>query len=400
MTKILGGKRRLPVPRGLAATGPVIFSYGFRPFFLAASVWAVLAMALWIGALTGLIDVAGGYGATAWHAHEMAFGYTTAVLAGFLLTAIPNWTGRLPVSGWPLILLFLLWSAGRVAMLASDSIGANAAIAVDLAFLPTLLAVCAREIVAGRKWKDLKILAVLLVLASGNALFHWFNMSNGDTGIANRAAVSAYVMLIVIMGGRVVPSFTRNWLAKRKALRLPAPNDRFDGIAMVSGLVALATWTIAPETIWTIALCGIAALLHAVRLARWQGWQTWREPLVLVLHAGYAFVPLGLAAVAIVPLGWIEPLAAFHILTVGAIGVMTLAMMARATRGHTGLSLQASAMTTLSFGMAILATVLRPAASYWPDVRMELLSLTAFCRISAFALYAIEYGPVLLARRK
>lgn len=400
MTDVLSAARRKPVPRGIAATGPVIFSYGFRPFFLAAAIWAVLAMTLWLGALTGFVEVAGDYGATAWHAHEMLFGYTTAVLAGFLLTALPNWTGRLPVSGWPLILLFLLWCAGRVALLAFDVVGQYTAVAIDLAFLPTLLAVCAREIVAGKKWKDLKILAVLLVLACGNVLFHWATVTGCDIGIADRAAVSSYVMLIVIMGGRVVPSFTRNWLAKRKALRLPAPSDRFDGLAVVSGLVALATWTIAPETPWTVALCSIAALLQAVRLTRWQGWQTWREPLVLVLHAGYAFVPLGLAAVAIVPLGWIEPLAALHILTVGAIGVMTLAMMARATRGHTGLSLQASSMTTLSFGLAILATVLRPAASYWPEAGMELLSLTALCWISSFALYAMEYGPVLLARRK
>ena len=145
------------IPRGIATTGPVLFSYGFRPFFLGASLWAIFAMAGWIAALTTGIDIAGEYGPAHWHAHEMLFGFSSAVLAGFLLTAVPNWTGRLPVSGRPLAYLFALWVAGRLALLATDVIGLKFAVIIEAAFMPALLAICAREIIVGRKWKDLKI---------------------------------------------------------------------------------------------------------------------------------------------------------------------------------------------------------------------------------------------------
>ena len=146
-----------PVPRGLSRTGPVLFSYGYRPFFLGGALWAIAAMGLWIAAITGHITIAETYGAPNWHAHEMLFGFASAVLAGFLLTAVPNWTGRLPVSGWPLAGLFALWCAGRIALLASDTIGVAVAATIDALFLPVLLAICTREVVAGRKWKDLKV---------------------------------------------------------------------------------------------------------------------------------------------------------------------------------------------------------------------------------------------------
>jgi uncharacterized protein involved in response to NO len=140
------------IPRGLARSGPVIFSYGFRPFFLGGALWAIVAMALWIAALSGFIDLGGDYGAPNWHAHEMLFGFASAVLAGFLLTAVPNWTGRLPVSGKPLIWLFALWCAGRLFLLVPDTVGVVTAATVDGLFLPALLAICAREVLAGRKW--------------------------------------------------------------------------------------------------------------------------------------------------------------------------------------------------------------------------------------------------------
>ena len=219
--------KRQPVPRGIARSGPVIFSYGFRPFFLAAGLWAIAAMALWIGALAAGWEIGGSYGGAYWHAHEMLFGYSSAALAGFLLTAVPNWTGRLPVSGTPLIVLFALWCAGRLALLAPDVLGMPLSIAIDAAFLPLLLAICAREIVAGRKWKDLKILAGILALALANIGFHLLVAGGGDAGLANRLGVGAFVMLVTVMGGRVVPSFTRNWLVKRHSIDLPAPYCRW-----------------------------------------------------------------------------------------------------------------------------------------------------------------------------
>ena len=392
--------KRQPIPRGIAHSGPVLFSYGFRPFFLAAGVWAVAAMGLWIAALAAGWDVGGSYGGPYWHAHEMLFGYTSAALAGFLLTAVPNWTGRLPVSGPPLIILFTLWCAGRLVLLMPDALGLAVSIAIDAAFLPSVLAICTREIIAGRKWKDLKILAGVGALALANIGFHLLVATGGDVATANRLAVGAYVMLVSIMGGRVIPSFTRNWLAKQHATALPAPYDRFDTLVLLTGLTALLLWTFIPQTIWAAALCALAAGLHLARLLRWRGWDTTREKLVLILHLGYGFVPLGFAGLAAAQLGWFEPIAALHMLTVGAIGVMTLAIMTRATRGHTGLPLTASRTTIASYTALIGAALIRPLASIWPDAAIELLSLTGLCWMLAFALYVLEYGPVLLTRRR
>ena len=400
MNQIAPAARRIPVPRGIKRSGPVIFSYGFRPFFLAAGLWGIAAMALWIGALASGWEIGGSYGGPNWHAHEMLFGYSTAALAGFLLTAVPNWTGRLPVSGTPLIVLFAVWGAGRLVLLAPDILGLVPSILIDAAFLPLLLAICAREIIAGRKWKDLKILGGILALAIANIGFHLLVAWTGDAGFANRLGVGAFVMLVSIMGGRVVPSFTRNWLVKRHAIDLPIPYNRFDTVALLVGLAALMLWVGLSGTIWTGLACLVAGILHLLRLWRWRGWQSWDEKLVLVLHLGYAFVPLGFFAIAAAQMGWAEPIASLHLFTVGAIGVMTLAIMSRATRGHTGLPLAASPVTALSYAALILAALLRPLAGVWPDYYAELLSAAGLCWIAAFALYVAEYGPVLVRTRR
>ncbi|WDR05998.1 NnrS family protein [Devosia rhodophyticola] len=397
---IEGQPRRQPVPRGIARTGPVLFSYGFRPFFLTAGLWAIAAMGLWIGALILDWPVGGSFGAPNWHAHEMLFGYTSAALAGFLLTAVPNWTGRLPVSGTPLIGLFSVWIAGRLAMLWPDALPPYFAVVIDAAFLPLLLAICAREIVAGRKWKDVKILAGVGALALANIGYHAVAANGGDIGMANRAAISAYIMLISIMGGRVVPSFTRNWLAKRGKTALPAPFSRFDTVVLLIALLALIGWTVAPDAVWVAALAATAGVLHGIRLARWRGWKTWGEKLVSVLHVGYSFVPLGFFGITLAQMGWLNAISALHLFTVGAIGVMTLAVMTRATRGHTGLPLAASKTTAISYGLLILAAIARPLVDVWPDLTVELLAIAGTFWILAFVLYALEYAPILLRRRR
>lgn len=400
MTETRTSSTRTPIPRGIARTGPALFSYGFRPFFLAAGIWAVVAMALWIAYLTAGIGIGGSYGAAAWHAHEMLFGYTSAALAGFLLTAVPNWTGRLPVSGRPLIGLILVWLAGRLALLFPDTLGLVPAMAVDAAFLPVLLAICAREIVAGRKWKDLKILAVLAALSLGNIGFHLLVFGTGDIGFASRLAVGAYVMLIGIIGGRIVPSFTRNWLARNGATALPASYSHLDTAALLLGLCALALWVVLPLAPVTAIACIIAGVLHAIRLWRWRGWTTGGERLVLVQHAGYVFVPLGFLLVAGSAIGRLEPVSALHVFTVGAIGLMTLAVMSRATRGHTGLPLTASPVTAISYLMILVAALARPLAGLMPDFTVELLALSGLCWIAGFSLFVAEYAPALIRRRR
>ena len=393
--------RRGGIPRGIARSGPAILSYGFRPFFLGAGIFAVLAMVLWTGALTRGWPVGGEtYGALHWHAHEMVFGYAGATLAGFLLTAIPNWTGRLPLSGTPLLVLFCLWLAGRIAMLQPELFGLYPAALLDAALFPILALVAGREIVAGRNWKNLKILIVLVALSLVNVGYHAAALSGGDNHLTVRAGIAILVVLIGLVGGRMVPSFTRNWLVKQGAERLPHPFDWFDIVAMAALAAALAAWLLAPEGMATAILCALAAVLQGTRLVRWQGYATAREPLLLVLHLAYGFIPVGVAALGAAALGWVSETAALHLLTVGGIGLMTLSVMTRATRGHTGRPLSASPTTTIAFATLLAAALLRPLAELVPGAYEPLLALGATAWIAAYTLFIWEYAPMLLAARQ
>ncbi|CAN7492219.1 short-chain dehydrogenase [Agrobacterium tumefaciens] len=388
------------IPRGLARTGPVIFSYGFRPFFLGGALWAIVAMVLWIAALSGFIDLGGDYGAPNWHAHEMLFGFASAVLAGFLLTAVPNWTGRLPVSGKPLVWLFALWCAGRLFLLVPGTVGLVTAAAVDGLFLPALLAICAREVIAGRKWKDLKVLGGLLALSVANIVFHVAAIGGDHSQIATRLAVSAYTVLVIIVGGRIVPSFTRNWLNRFGRTDFPVPYNGFDTAAILIGIAALAVWTIEPESIVAVPTALLAAFMHAVRLIRWRGWTTWPEQVLVVLHVAYAFIPAGFITMALAALDVMDTRSVLHVFTVGVIGCMMLAVMTRASLGHTGRKLAASRVTIAAYVALIACALLRPAAEFFPGAMMHLYACSALFWIVGFGLFCVEYGPILMRERK
>lgn len=387
------------VMRGLAETGPAVWSYGFRPFFLGAAVWAVLAMLLWLAALSGAFSFAETYGPAAWHAHEMLFGFGPAVLTGYLMTAVPNWTGRFPLSGPPLMRLFALWCAGRLALLSGDLLG-FAAIIVDAAFLPVVLFVCAREIVTGRKWRDLRLVAVLAALALANGGFHAAVLSGTDEMVAARLALSLYIMLIAMVGGRMAPSFTWNYIRQKSAAALPAAFGPLDRLAVAISLPALAGWAFLPEHRLTAALAFAAAFMHALRLARWRGWLVLREPLIFAMHAAYGFVALGFAAIGLGALWLLPASSVLHVLTVGAMAGMMLAVMMRATRGHTGRSTAGSALSGLAGALLFAAALLRPAAGLWPEQAAPLHTASGLCWMAAFGLFLAEYGPLLLFVRR
>lgn len=393
-------ERRGGIPRGIATSGPALLSYGFRPFFLAAGVYAVIAMSVWIGALAFGWPVGGGYGGPAWHGHELLFGYTAAALAGFMLTAIPNWTGRLPVSGRPLLLLVLLWLAGRLAMAVPDALGMPMTAVLDAAFLPALAAIAAREIITGRNWKNLKILLALCALSLANIGFHLVALFDGDLSLWLRVAVAVFVILVTLVGGRVVPSFTRNWLSRQGGQRLPHPFGRLDVVAMVAAGLALALWSVLPERPETAALAFVAAAAQMLRLLGWRGYLAVAEPLVAVLHVAYLFVPLGLLAVGLAALGWISLASALHVLTAGSIAGMTLAIMTRATLGHTGRKLVASPRTVIAYSALFIAAIVRPIADLAPDLYLSLLGIAGVAWIVAFALFVVEYGPMLVRPRQ
>lgn len=390
--------KRPRVPRGLKQEGPAFWSYGFRPFFLGGAVWAVLTMALWIAALVHGLPLGGDFGAPLWHAHEMVFGFAPAVLAGFLLTAIPNWTGSLPVAGGALTGLFSLWVAGRVAMAGAALTGIGPAALIDAAFLPVLLAMAAREIVAGRKWNDLKVLAGVAAIMAGNLGFHAAVLRGGDPGPWLRGAVAGYGLLVLVIGGRIIPSFTRNWLAQRGRGPMPVAYNRFDLWVIAVSALALAVWAIAPEARPAAALALVAAGLNAARLARWRGMAARGEGLLLVLHLAYAFVPLGFLAIAAAAAGLVQPVSSLHVLTVGVAGAMMLAVMTRATRGHTGRALTASRLTRLSYASLFAAALARPLADLLPAP--WLMETAGLLWMLAFGLYVLEYAPMLVLRRR
>lgn len=384
--------------------GPAILSFGFRPFFLGAAIWAAVAMALWIPALTGALDLPTRFDAASWHAHEFLFGYLSAVIAGFLLTAVPNWTGQLPIVGWPLGGLFVLWVGGRAGVLLSHGLPSLAVALVDLAMPVALTGFLAREIIVGKNWRNLIVLTMLGIFTISNAIFHW-EAARGDyaaQGYGLRAGLGAALMMIAVIGGRIVPSFTRNWLARQGPGRLPVPPmQRFDKIALLTLLAALFAWIAAPEAQALAPLLLAAGALHLVRLARWAGDRTLAEPLLWILHLGYLFLPLGAIAlgVSILVPGLFGGASAQHLWMAGAVGLMTLAVMTRATLGHTGQELKAG-RGTLALYLGLLTAILaRLAAGLWPDQAPLLHILSGLAWIAAFGGFAMLYGPAMMRRR-
>ncbi|HZD89286.1 MAG TPA: NnrS family protein [Pseudolabrys sp.] len=384
--------------RRRAYAGPALFAYGFRPFFLAAGLWGAFGILVWLPQFLGLVTLPTAFGPLDWHIHEMLYGYVAAAIAGFLLTAIPNWTGRLPVSGWPLAGLASLWLAGRLAILFSADIGGIAAAAVDVSFLLTLAAVAAREIVAGKNWRNLRVLVVLGVLAAGNVVFHAEVLTRGAADYGIRIALAAVLVLIMLIGGRIVPSFTNNWLARNNPGRKPAPFARLDMVTIAASVVALAAWIAAPFAELAGVLLLIAGALHAVRLARWAGDRTLADRLVLILHIAYAFIPLGflLSGAAILALQ-VPPSAGIHAWTAGAIGLMTLAVMTRATLGHTGHALHAGPATQAIYGLVLLAALLRIVAAFTGS--LMLMEYAGGAWIVGFAAFTAVYGRLLIMRK-
>jgi uncharacterized protein involved in response to NO len=389
--------------RSRAWRGPAVLSYGFRPFFLLAGIQAALMVGLWVAWYEGTIRVPSAFPPIAWHIHELLFGYVWAVVAGFLLTAVPNWTGRLPVVGWPLLGLVVLWLAGRFAVAFSESLSPLVVALVTLAFPLVLIAALAREIVASGNPRNLKVLFVAGLLMAAQVLFHAEAAGSGDVTYAARLAVAAVLVLIMLIGGRIVPSFTSNWLKRENPGRLPVPFNRYDALSIAIAAIALALWVALPalETFgrWIAVPLALAGFLHAVRLARWAGERTLREPLVTVLHLAYAFVPAGFVLAA-----WgawtAEPdVAAIHAWTVGVIGLMTLAVMTRATRGHTGQPVTAPAGTVVIYALIATAALTRIVAAFAPDWSMTLLAASGAAWTAGFVLFILLYGPLLMSPR-
>ena len=389
-----------PIPRLSAHFGPALLSYGFRPFFLFGAGYAALAILAWLPLFYGEVVLATAFSPRDWHVHEMLYGYIPAVVTGFLLTAIPNWTGRLPLQGWPLLILVIAWAAGRVAVTLSAEIGWLAAALIDSGFLLLLVAATAREIIAGRNWGNLKVLIPVTILGLGNAGFHVEAHMRGAADNGVRVGIAGVLVLIMVIGGRLIPSFTRNWLARQNPGRLPIPFGKFDAAAIAVSAAALALWIVTPFGRATAVALFAAGVFQALRLARWAGDRTLRDRLVFVLHVAYAFVPVGFVLTAFGAIGLVVPSAGLHAWMVGAAGMMTLAEMTRATLGHTGHELVASVPTQFIYAAVFIAAVARICAAVEPSWSEPELYVAAFAWTAAFLGFGIVYGPMLWGPKK
>jgi uncharacterized protein involved in response to NO len=391
------------IPRYRPDVRPALLSAGFRPFFLGAALWAAAAVPLWLAAYEGAMVLPTPLPPSLWHLHEMVFGFAAAVVAGYLLTAIPNWTGRMPLQGAPLAGLVLLWAGGRIAMLAGQQIGAPAAAALALAFPGVFLLAIGREILAGRNWRNLPALAALGLLLLGDLLMQLEPLGlAGTAAVGGRLGLATLLALIALMGGRIIPSFTRSWMRKAcPAAAPPAPETALDRAALLVTVLALAAWTAAPESPLAAAAAIAGGAASGLRLSRWRGVRTRREPLLLALHLGYGWLAAGLVLLGVDGLmSLLPPAAALHALTVGALGTMTLAVMTRAARSHTGHAVVAGpgdrAMLVL-ITLAALARLLAPLAG---DRTMPMLALAGLAWSGAFALFVLLHGGVLLRPRR
>ncbi|WP_284420293.1 MULTISPECIES: NnrS family protein [unclassified Bradyrhizobium] len=384
----------MAIPRSYQ--GWTVLANGFRPFFLLGAVQAALSILIWLPAFQGELTLSSAFTPRDWHVHEMLYGYLPAIVTGFLFTAIPNWTGRLPIRGAPLLALVTVWMTGRVTVTLSALGPWWAALLIDASFLLLVVLAAAREITVGRNWRNLPVVAIVAVLCGGNVAFHIEAHLRGTADHAIRVGVAVIVLLLALIGGRIIPSFTRNWLVKHNPGRLPTPFGRFDVAVLLVSVLSLLGWIVVPDNAVAGLALAAAGLIHAVRLARWAGDRTLRERLLVILHVGYAFVPLGFLLTAAASVGWVLPSAGLHAWMVGAAGIMTLAVMTRATLGHTGQVLTASAATHVVYLGIIVAAVTRICAVLVPDHAGALLHVAAIAWIIAFSGFVLAFGPLLL----
>ncbi len=389
-----------------AHAGPAFFERGFRPFFFAAGVWGALALPLWLWMFATGSEVPAYVSGREWHIHEMLYGYLAAAMTGFVLTAVPNWTGRMPVVGGALAALFALWVAGRVAFFFSGLAPWPMAL-VDMAFLIVLAALIWREVLAGRNFRNVPVCVLVSLIALANVLFHVTRLTGitiVDGLFDERLALAAVATLLMLIGGRVTPSFTRNWLMKRGVMdesRLPASFGPYDKSTAILTLAVLGLWLFLPD--WKLTALGFAllAVRHLIRLARWKGLSTFAEPLVTILHVGYLWLPVWFALMA-VSIAWPEAMGystAVHALTAGAITTMTLAIMTRASLGHSGRPLTADRVTQLIYALAVIGAIVRIAAPLSPMGYEPTVHLSGTLTALAFLIFAVHYAPVFFRPR-
>jgi uncharacterized protein involved in response to NO len=382
------------------AAGPVsgglpFLRMGFRPFYFGAALFAVAAMVLWQPVFFGQLAPASGLAPVLWHGHEMLFGFAAAVIVGFLLTAGKAWTGLPTPTGASLGLLFALWASARLAALLAPY---PVFFLLDVAFLPAVAALFIAILVRAGNTRNLKIGAVLALLAVANLLFHLgaIGAVAVDPMRALYAGLALIIVLETIIGGRVIPAFTMN---ATPGLKLREASRR-DHAGIVLGALGLASWTCAGPALLSAVLLAAAAVLLAARWLAWAPWVTLTRPILWIMHLSYAWIPIGLALLAASQAGWIPASAGVHALAVGATGGLVIGMVTRTARGHTGRPLTASPVETVAYLMVLIAALVRVAVPLaWPSLYLPALWGSGILWVAAFVLYLVKYTSWLASPR-
>jgi len=372
----------------------VLWSYGFRPFYLLGSIFGAVSILLWTAQHAGLLPSAYLRGPL-WHGHEMLFGFATAVIAGFLLTAVATWTQQPPLRGLPLMALALLWLAGRVLVLTPMSMAA--AIATPLFPIAVAAALSVPLIRTGNR-RNLVFVALLALLGLMAAGVHLaaLGLLRLPPGLGVQVGLDVVLLTIVVVAGRVLPMFTNNGVPGAGATRQPLLEKLAIGSIVLLGVLDLSAW----NPLLAALVAASAALAHAARLYLWRPWRTLRTPLVWILHAAYAWIVVHLALRSLAGLGWVSPSLAIHALTIGAIGGMTIGMMTRTARGHTGRSLHAGRPEAAMFVLVQISALVRVAGGILaPQAYLSSVHVSGVLWSTAFALYALFYWKALTSPR-
>lgn len=375
---------------------PPLLRGAFRPFFLLAALWAAAAIIIWVAAYSGIPVLGEVVDPLGWHQHEMLFGFVGAAVIGFLLTAIANWTGRPLLGGTGLAMLAILWVAVRVTF----ALGLGAPwlpLVLELLLFLAVAAFAAREVIlSGNRNLPIAILVALLGTSAAIDLAETGGLlEDGDIGL--RSGIALVVMLIGLIGGRIIPAFTRNWLMRERATS-PMPVMANPADIRVLGLTAitLVGWLLWPQSQIVGWLLLASALAHLWRLARWQGWRTFADPLVVVLHLAYLWMPVGLGLLGLhLAFDVVSRSAAIHALGAGAMGLLIIAVMSRASLGHTGRTLRAGPALASAYALVFVGALVRVLTSIgvlnglWP------IHLSAALWAGGFVLFAVLYLPIL-----
>ncbi|MGI9329174.1 MAG: NnrS family protein [Gammaproteobacteria bacterium] len=373
-------------------------SFAFRPFFLCNGLFAVGIISLWILKLHGLNTFGMGSSDPLWHAHEMLFGFVMAAIAGFSLTAVSTWTGREPVQGVILGWLLGLWLLGRIAMLWATSLPVWLPLTLDLLFPAGLALVFAREVIAGGSRRNLPLVAIMLLLTVFNLSYH-LGRADGSSEMQSLSlylALHTVLLLVAVVAGRIVPSFTANWLRARGKEKLPRTVRVLELLVVVATIATGIAASVAASPGITGLLALVAAILHGLRLAQWQGWATTSEPLLFVLHVAYGWFPLGYGLLALSAFNpGLPSTAAVHALAMGVIGSMILAVTTRVALGHTGRPLQAARLTVAAYCLFTFAVAARVIGPITGAAYMSWIDMAGTAWIASFALFCWVYWPIL-----